>query len=58
MGKTERKQKRLRPIRCICGSKIDVNCCYENDDYDYTDKTKTSIYVYCGECGMQHEYKL
>lgn len=58
MGKTERRKIKLRPIRCICGCSIDVNRCWELEDFDYTDSSKTAIYVYCEQCGMQTEVKL
>lgn len=56
-GKTA-KRKKYRPIKCECGEKINIDLCLEVEDFDYVDSTKSSIYLYCPMCSLQHEYKL
>lgn len=60
---TKRKRK-YRPIKCDgytengkCNHLINVDYCVEIGDYDYIDSKKTTMLVYCPECGQQHEYK-
>lgn len=53
--------KKYRDIKCQdddCKESIDIDLCIENEDFDYCDNTKGSIYVYCPACALQHEVKL
>jgi len=55
----KKKHKKYRDIKCEgCNTVIDIDLCIENEDIDYVDVKKTSIYVYCGKCSLQHEVKL
>jgi transcription elongation factor Elf1 len=57
----KKKHKKYRDIKCQgddCNTVIDIDLCISNEDIDYVDTTKSSIYVYCGSCGLQHEVKL
>lgn len=60
--KRENKQhKKYRPVKCEdreCHGTIDVDYALKNEDFDYVDGTKSSIYVYCPICGLQHTVKL
>ena len=57
----KKKHKKYRDIKCTgydCNTTIDIDLCIDNDDIDYVDLKKTSIYIYCPKCGLQHEFKL
>lgn len=53
--------RKYRPIKCEadnCNELIDIDLCILNEDFDYCDNTKSSIYVYCPVCALQHKVKL
>jgi hypothetical protein len=50
--------KKYRPLKCICGEKIDIDLCLEVEDFDYCDTKRDSIYAYCPVCSLQHKVEL
>lgn len=60
MEKTEKKFNKYKPVKCTACRKaiIDIDVCIENEDYEFTDKAKSKIYVYCPKCGVETEVKL
>lgn len=57
--KPRKKHKHYHDIRCEqCGTKIDVDLALELEDFDYINKDKTKINIYCGCCGSSVMVKL
>lgn len=55
----KKKKHRFRMSKCeCCNGNIDVETAVENKDFDYFDKTKTKIIVYCEKCGNENIIKL
>jgi hypothetical protein len=57
----KKKHKKYRDIKCddkFCKGKIDVDYAIEVGDIEYCDNLKTSIYVYCPICGLNHKVEL
>ena len=56
--KPRRKHKKYRDLKCYCGNKIDIDEMIENEDFDYINKDKSAISIYCPICGESHLVKL
>ena len=57
--KPRKKHKHYHDIRCEqCGTKIDVDLALELEDFDYINKDKSAISIYCPICGESHLVKL
>ena len=57
----KKQHKKYRDVKCEnreCKGIIDIDLALEIGDIEYCDNTKTSIYVYCPICGLNHQIKL
>lgn len=57
--KPKKKHKKYRDVKCdCCGAKINVDLAVELEDYDYINKDKTSVAIYCSCCNNSVIVKL
>ena len=56
--KPRKKHKKYRDLKCYCGNKIDIDEMIENKDFDYINKDRSVISIYCPICGESHLVKL
>lgn len=56
--KPKKRHRKYRDLKCYCGNKIDIDEMIENKDFDYIDKDRSTISIYCPQCGESHLIKL
>jgi len=59
--KKNKQHKKYKDVKCddkLCEGVINVDLAIEVGDMEYCDTFKSSIYVYCPICGLNHKVEL